>query len=313
MTLMGGPSPEREISITSGKAVSDGLRRLGHEVLEEDFSIETYENIRNLKPDLVFIVMHGSPGEDGSVQGMLEILGVPYTGSGVLASSLSMDKAALKRFLSDSDITMPSWFWVPESAEIDIAINRLAAQGMLFPVVVKPTSAGSTIGISIVKDEDELEEAIQNARKINPDAIVEQFISGKEVTVSIVGNDNPIILPTQEIIAEGGFYDYDAKYTPGKSEHVFPPDIAPASIYKAEEMAERAYIETGCLGFARADFIIGNNGEPYFLEMNTIPGMTEVSLVPDSAREHGWSFDELLKRIAEYALEHFSSSVRKQH
>ena len=137
---MGGPSPEREISITSGKAVSDGLKRLGHDVLEEDFSIETYGNIRKLKPDLVFMVMHGSPGEDGTVQGMLEILGVPYTGSGVRASSLSMDKAALKRFLSDADITMPSWFWVPASAAIDVAINRLAAQGILFPVVVKPTS-----------------------------------------------------------------------------------------------------------------------------------------------------------------------------
>lgn len=303
MTLMGGPSPEREISIKSGKAVSDGLKRLGHDVLEEDFSVETFGNIRKAKPDVVFIAMHGSPGEDGTVQGMLEILEVPYTGSKVRASSLSIDKAALKRFLYSSDIAMPSWFLVPPTVSTDIAINRVAAEGMSYPVIVKPTSAGSTIGISIVQNENDLESAIILARKINPDVIVEQFINGREITVSIVGNDNPIVLPTQEIVAESGFYDYDAKYTPGKSEHIFSPEIDPATIYKAEEMARRAYIETGCRGFARADFMIGLNDEPYFLEINTVPGMTEVSLVPDSAREYGWSFDDLLMHIIEYALE----------
>ncbi len=306
ITLMGGPSPEREISIKSGQAVSDGLKRLGHDVLDEDFSIETFGSIIREKPDVVFLIMHGSPGEDGTVQGILEILGVPYTGSGVRASSLSIDKAALKRFLSGSDISMPPWFLVLPSVTADITRNRIAAQGMVYPVIVKPTSAGSTIGISIVRKEDELEKAIIDARKINSNVMIEQFINGREITVSIVGNEDPIILPTQEIVAEGGFYNYDAKYTPGKSEHIFSPDIDSASIYKAEEMAERAYIETGCRGFARADFIVGLDGEPYFLEMNTIPGMTEISLVPDSAREYGWSFDELLKRIVEYALESYT-------
>ena len=303
MTLMGGPSPEREVSMKSGKAVSDSLKRLGYQVIDEDFSIKTYENIQGVKPDVVFMIMHGSPGEDGSVQGMLDILGVRYTGSGVRASSLSMDKAALKRFLGGSDITMAEWFFVHLNTEFDIVLNRLAAQGMEYPVVVKPTCAGSTIGISIVHAEEELEAAINKARKVYPEIMVENFIEGKEITVSIVGNLDPVVLPSQQIVAEGGFYDYEAKYSPGKSSHIFEPDIEPSIIYRAEEMAERAYLETGCRGFARADFIIGKNGEPYFLEMNTIPGMTELSLVPDSAREYGWDYDELVKRLVEYSLE----------
>jgi D-alanine-D-alanine ligase len=303
MALMGGPSPEREISLRSGKACSKSLRNLGHEVVEEDFSSGTFEKIRKSKPDLVFIIMHGSPGEDGTVQGMLDILNMPYTGSGVLASALSINKAALKKYLQGSGVTMPSWFEVPPGATIDIITNRLMAEAMYYPVVVKPTSAGSTIGISIVNKENELEGAILEARKVFPDVMIEDFIEGREITVSVVGNDEPIVLPTQEIIAESGFYDYFAKYTPGQSHHVFPPNIAPSIIYSAEEMAKRAYIDIGCRGFARADFIVGLDKKPYFLEMNTIPGMTELSLVPAAAKEYGWDFDELLKRIIGYALE----------
>lgn len=303
MTLMGGPSPERSISLMSGKSVSAGLRNLGYEVTEEDFSVDTFGKILQEKPDLVFVIMHGSPGEDGTVQGMLDLLGVRYTGSGVMASALAMNKAALKRYLANSDVNMPAWFLVQPRASMDIITNRLAAEGMDFPVVVKPTSAGSTIGISIVTKESELSDAIDEARRINPFVIVEDFIAGKEITVSIVGNEELIVLPTQEIIAESGFYDYDAKYTPGGSHHIFPPSVDPAAIYKAEEMAERAYLEVGCRGFARADFIISDDDEPFFLEINTLPGMTEVSLVPDAAKEYGWSFEDLLKRIVEYAME----------
>lgn len=304
MTLMGGPSPEREISLMSGKAVSSALERLGHVVINEDFSKETYNKILETNPDVVFMIMHGSPGEDGSVQGMLEILEVPYTGSGVRASALSMDKAALKRFLSSSDIITPTWFQIPVDATIDIAINRLTAQGMHYPLVIKPSSAGSTIGITIIKTESELENAIKAAREICKDVMIEEFIPGKEITVSIVGNESPIILPTQQIIADSGFYDFKSKYTPGMSHHVFPPDVDPVAVFKAEEMSERIYIETECRGFARADFIISDvSGEPYFLELNTIPGMTEVSLVPDAAKEYGWDFDELIRQILNYAVE----------
>ena len=302
MTLMGGPSPEREISLKSGKFVSDGLRRLGHDVIDEDFSTRTYDNILKTKPDLVFIIMHGSPGEDGTVQGMLDILNVPYTGSGVLASALSINKASLKRYLAGSGINMPSWFEIPPSATMDIITNRLTAEAMYYPVVVKPTSAGSTIGISIVNKESQLEGAILEARKIFPDVMVEEFVDGKEITVAIVGNRNPIVLPTQEIIAESGFYDYFSKYTPGQSHHLFPPRLDPAVVFTAEEMSRRAYIDIGCRGFARADLIVGLDNKPYFLEMNTIPGMTDVSLVPDAAREYGWDFNELLKRIIAFSL-----------
>jgi D-alanine-D-alanine ligase len=304
MTLMGGPSPEREISLMSGKAVSGALDRLGHSVTDEDFSKGTYNRILETNPDAIFLIMHGSPGEDGTVQGMLEVLGVPYTGSGVRASALSMDKAALKRFLSSSDIITPAWFQIPVVASVDIAINRLTAQGMHYPLVIKPSSAGSTIGITIIKTESELESAIVSARVVCKDVMIEEFISGKEITVSIVGNESPIILPTQQIIADSGFYDYESKYTPGMSHHVFPPDVDTVSVFRAEEMAERIYMETECRGFARADFIISEaTGEPYFLELNTIPGMTEVSLVPDAAKEYGWDFDELIRQILNYALE----------
>jgi len=303
VTLMGGCSPEREISIKSGITVSNGLRELHHEVIEEDFSNDTYQKLRDIKPDLVFIVMHGSPGEDGTVQGMMDILGFPYTGSGVLASALSSDKAALKKFLVGSEVNMADWFFVPYGASMDVVINRLSAQGMYYPVMVKPVSAGSTIGIMKVEREDKLWLAIEEARKYCPDVMVEEFVEGKEITVSIIGNRDPIVLPSQEIVAEGGFYDYKAKYTPGKSSHIFPPRIEPSIVFEAEEMAERAYVDIGCRGFARADFMVGIDNKPYFLEMNTIPGMTEVSLVPDAAREYGWSFEELLRRIVEYALE----------
>ena len=271
--------------------------------MEEDFSPDSYEVIIEKKPELIFLAMHGSPGEDGTVQGMLEIIGIPYTGSGVLASSLSIDKAALKKYLSGSDVNMAGGFLVPQGAPMEVALNRLSAQGMYYPVIVKPISAGSTIGITKVEREEKLWSAIEEARKICGDVMVEEFIEGKEITVSIVGNRNPIVLPTQEIFAEGGFYDYNAKYTPGKSSHIFPPRVEPSVIYEAEEMARRAYLDIGCRGFARADFIVGIDNKPYFLEMNTIPGMTEVSLVPDAAREYGWSFEELLQRIIDYALE----------
>ncbi len=303
--LMGGPSSEREISLMSGKAVSDALKSRGFDVNEIDFDHGTYDLLNRTRPDVVFVALHGRPGEDGTVQGMLEILGLHYTGSGVLASALCIDKAKTRELLTGHGIRMPADTVISDVNELPRALSELKNLDIELPFIVKPTQAGSSVGLSRVTDEKNLEKAIVTALEFSPEALIEEYLTGPEVTVSIIGNGKPILLPTIEITSEKGIYDYEAKYTPGMSHHIIPPNIDPQRVREAEEMAFKAYRLLGIAGCGRGEVMFNKDLVPYFLEFNTIPGFTEVSLLPDAARAAGIEFGELCERLIEYALDKF--------
>jgi D-alanine-D-alanine ligase len=300
---MGGPSSERDVSLVSGRAVAEALRGRGYSVTEIDFDISAYSRLDEKRPDVVFIALHGRPGEDGTVQGMLEILGIPYTGSGVLASALAIDKARCRALLRGHGIRIPRGVVLGGPEESAAALTELKKQGVGPPLIVKPTQAGSSVGLTRVTDVAQLPGAVEKALQYSPEALIEECLPGPEITVSIIGNGQPIILPTIEIISENGIYDYEAKYTPGLSRHIIPPDIDPERVREAEEMAFQAYMLMGLRGCGRGEVMFDSDLNPHFLEFNTIPGMTEISLLPDAARAAGIDFGELCDRLIKYSLD----------
>jgi D-alanine-D-alanine ligase len=306
--LMGGPSSEREISLISGKAVADALKHRGFNVTGIDFDQDSYNLLSENRPDVVFIMLHGSPGEDGTVQGMLEILDLPYTGSGVFGSALAMDKAKTRELLTGHNIRMAKGAVISDTEELPRALAELKKQKVGLPLIIKPTRAGSSVGLSKVSAEKDIEPACIKAFEFSPEVLIEECLTGPEITVSVIGNESPILLPTIEITSDKGIYDYEAKYTPGMSHHIIPPNIDPAKVREAEEMAYRAYKLMGLAGFGRGEIMFDKKLNPYFLEFNTIPGMTEVSLLPDAARAAGIEFGELCERLVEYALDRFKKN-----
>jgi D-alanine-D-alanine ligase len=309
--LMGGPSSEREISLISGRACAEALRQRGFGITEIDFDLNTYQLLNELQPDAVFIALHGRPGEDGTVQGMLEVLGLPYTGSGVLASALAIDKARTREFLKGNGIRLARGTSLRSTDELQRAMNDLREQDVDVPLIVKPTQAGSSVGLTRVENSNHIERAVERALEYSPEALIEECLPGPEITVSIIGNGHPIILPTIEIVSEKGIYDYEAKYTPGMSHHIIPPDIDPEKVREAEEMAFRAYRLLGLNGCGRGEMMFDSGMRPHFLEFNTIPGFTEVSLLPDAARAAGIEFGELCERLISYALDkHDKTGIR---
>jgi D-alanine-D-alanine ligase len=301
--LMGGPSSEREVSLVSGRAVADALRHRNHPVTEIDFDQSSYAVLQELAPDIVFVTLHGRPGEDGTVQGMLEVLGIPYTGSDVFASALAIDKVRSRHFLQGHGIRLARGAHLAHLDELPRAMKDLKDQGVDVPLIVKPSQAGSSVGLTRVMKIEDLEKAVTKALEYSPEALIEECLPGPEVTVSIIGNGHPIILPTIEIVSDKGIYDYESKYTPGMSHHVIPPDIDPERVREAEEMAFRAYKRMGLSGCGRAEVMFDKELRPHFLEFNTIPGMTEVSLLPDAARAAGIEFGELCERLIGYSLD----------
>ena len=313
LVLMGGTSTEREISLRTGAAVAEGLKKAGHEVSNYDLSSAPGHGVRDLvaSDDLagcgvVFIALHGGEGEDGRIQGLLDLLGKPYTGSGVLSSGLCMDKTLSKMIIEQHGIKTPAWFEASGSDErfgggridkhrIGEYIESLGG----FPVVVKPVDQGSTIGISIVREVSGLEPAIALAERYSRRLVFESYIPGRELSVAIVGEQ---VFPVIEIVPEEGFYDYERKYTKGKSSYHCPAEIDEALSERITREAFVAYRALGCEGFARVDLRLGDDGTPYFLEVNTIPGMTETSLVPMAAAVGGYSFSELVDMIVREAL-----------
>lgn len=313
--LMGGVSSEREVSLASGKEVARALREVGHQVVEIDLRDELGTSHANVpstnnkaladfvsSPDLassevIFIAMHGGAGEDGTVQALLDVMGKPYTGSGMLASALAMDKILAKRVFEQAGIRTPLWRGV-EKASLGSVENAIAELGGL-PVVTKPRNQGSTIGISIVKDETKLKPGVESALKYSPDVLVEKYIAGREITVGILGNN---ALPVIEIAADKGFYDYECKYTRGKSKYIVPARIPEKQSKEAQEIALMAYRVLGCKDFARVDFRLSREGELQCLEVNTVPGMTGTSLVPMAARAKGMPFPQLVDEICRLAL-----------
>jgi D-alanine-D-alanine ligase len=306
LVLMGGMSTEREVSLSTGRAVVEGLREAGHEVSEFNLrpgkgsGVIDLVNSRLLdEAEVVFIALHGGEGEDGRIQAVFDLVGKPYTGSGVRSSAICMDKAVSKIILEREGIATPAWECLREDG-IDperaaAAVERLGGE----PVVVKPVDQGSTIGISIVGRPEELGPAIGLALQYSPSILLEKYIAGRELSVPVIEDE---VYPVVEIKPKTGFYDYERKYTKGMTVHECPAALPDDLRRRIETEAGRAYEVLGCEGVGRVDLRLGDDGIPYFLEVNTIPGMTETSLVPMGARARGMSFSRLVDRIARYAL-----------
>lgn len=293
--LLGGKSKEREISLRSGEAVYKALKNMNFQVSKIDPASNNFlEKIKSGKFDLCFIALHGKYGEDGCIQGLLETLNIPYTGSGVLSSALAMNKIMAKTVFLRENIPTPPFISLKKG---EVIKNKLK-----FPLIVKPTSQGSTIGVRVVKKKQDLDAAIKYAFMFDREIILEEYIKGKEITAPILGNSNPEVLPLIEIKYNSELYDYKSKYTKGKSSHIIPPLISKNVYQKIEEIAVMAHKSLHCEGISRVDLILDKD-IPFVLEVNTIPGMTEVSLVPESAKSAGISFEDLVRRIINFAME----------
>jgi D-alanine-D-alanine ligase len=301
--LMGGQSSEREVSLKTGAAVHRALCRRGYDAVTIDVGPTLSRDLQDQKIALAFLALHGPGGEDGAIQGFLETLGIPYTGSGVQASAVGMHKVTTKTVLAAHGIPVPGGLVIKRGERISSA-QALRSAKLRWPVVVKPASEGSTIGVSIVKKPSQWQEALAAAHRYDRDAMVEAYIPGHEVTVSLLGrqDEDPLVLPAVEIVAPNGFYDFSAKYEKGKTRYLCPAPLPSAVTKQVRELALRTYTLLDCAGAARVDFRITPRGRPYVLEINTVPGMTETSLLPMAAEQSGISYDELTERILESAL-----------
>lgn len=290
--LYGGTSKEREISLKTGNAVLKALKELKLNVVGIDVGNDVIQNILSEKITFAFIALHGPLGEDGTIQGVLEMLGIPYTGSGVLASALALNKIYSKQIFKLNGIPTSEWIVVKKDQKNHPRIP------FGYPVVVKPSSQGSTIGVSIVKNKKGLSKALKEAFKYNDKSIIERYICGRELTVGIVGDK---ILPVMEIVPVGEYYDYTAKYVPGKSKHIVPAPL-PKKIYKrAQKLAMMAFNSLGCKAVGRVDMRYDGKNI-YVLEVNTIPGMTETSLLPEAASYIGMNFKTLVYEIMKHSV-----------
>lgn len=299
--VMGGPSAEREVSLNTGTAIANALREYGYtNVVEIDLDPRNFgKQLAESKAEVVFNAVHGLYGEDGRLQTLLEIREMPYTGSGMIASVSCMDKVITKRMLRDAGISTPACLIVNKK---ESGIKEKIMQRFSLPVVIKPASQGSSIGVEIVKEEKQLDEALANAFKYSRDILVEEFIGGKELTVSMMQKDGEVVaLPVIHIAPHSGTYDYHSKYTKGATEYICPADLDEETTKKVQEISKQAYEVLGCSGVARADVMLDEEGNGYVLEINTVPGMTATSLVPKAAAAAGISFPELCNIILQSA------------
>lgn len=299
--VMGGPSAEREVSLNTGAAIANALREYGYtNVVEIDLDPRNFgKQLAESKAEVVFNAVHGLYGEDGRLQTLLEIREMPYTGSGMIASVSCMDKVITKRMLRDAGISTPACLIVNKK---ESGIKEKIMQRFSLPVVIKPASQGSSIGVEIVKEENQLDEALENAFKYSRDILVEEFISGKELTVSMMQKDGEVVaLPVIHIAPHSGTYDYHSKYTKGATEYICPADLDEETTKKVQEISKQAYEVLGCSGVARADVMLDEEGNGYVLEINTVPGMTATSLVPKAAAAAGITFPELCNIILQSA------------
>jgi D-alanine-D-alanine ligase len=288
--LMGGPGSEREVSLATGRGVSKALRSLGAEVVDVDVRDENFELSHDV--DLAFLTIHGTFGEDGQLQQILEDRGVAYTGDGIEESRIAFDKILSKERFRENNVTTPYWQVVKSGQRPTIPL----------PIVVKPPRQGSTVGVVIVKNARELDSAVAEAAKYDGELLIEKFVPGRELTVGILGDQ---ALPILEIIPKGGFYDFTNKYpflnpqAGGGAEHVCPAKIDNDKTKEIQDLALNAYRALGLQVYSRVDVILSENNEPFVLEINTIPGMTEASLLPEAAAAAGISYVDLCTRIIE--------------
>jgi D-alanine-D-alanine ligase len=298
--LMGGRSAEREVSLHTAEQVSRALAGRGHAVTGIDTAdLGFIEHLRTGDFDVVFICLHGRFGEDGTIQGVLEILGLPYVGSGVLASALAMDKIVSKQIFATCCLATPPSLAFTSMPESETPLIETLGDKL----VVKPVGEGSSVGMSIVHGPAEVLPALEIAFQYDNTVLVESFVAGAEVTVGVLGNDELQALPTLEVVPEHEFYDYESKYIPGMSRHIIPARVSEAAREECARIAIAAHRALGCRGMSRADTIVTAEGEVYLLEVNTIPGMTSTSLLPDAARAAGIEFPELCDHLVALALE----------
>jgi D-alanine-D-alanine ligase len=284
--LMGGLSEEREISMKTGSAVLAALKNAGYNAVGIDADRDVAEVLRKRKIEVAFIALHGRYGEDGSIQGLLEVMGVPYTGSGVRASSVAMDKLFSKRIFKSLNIPTPLWCDYVQGGSV---------KGVKLPYVVKPGSQGSAIGVSVVRKKSELSRAIKSASEhTSTGVLIEEFIEGREVTVGIIDG---AALPTVEVVPKSGLYDYEAKYTKGCTDYLVPAPLAKRVDSRVQSVALMAYNALGVSGAARVDVMLDTALAPYVLEVNTVPGLTELSLLPMAARAAGISYTRLVEKM----------------
>lgn len=300
--LRGGRSAEREVSLRSGAQVESALRSRGHEVSGIDLDLATWDVLRDGDFACVFNALHGRLGEDGTVQGMLELLSLPYTGSGVLASALCMDKSRANAVMAGAGLHVPEFeeLELKEGVSADV-VERLGARFGL-PLVIKPVREGSTIGLTIAHDADQVASGLVLAARYDRRVMVQRFAVGTEITIGVLATPELEVLPTLEIVSDNPVYDYDAKYTAGKSHHIIPARITDGARHDASYAAGRAFTALGCSGMGRVDIIVDEAGSPWLLEVNTVPGLTELSLLPDAARAAGIPFDDLCQRLVDHAI-----------
>lgn len=310
--LMGGTSGEREISLRTGRFVCETLSREGFRIFPVDvrgpgFILKLFE----IRPDFVFVALHGPGGEDGSMQGCLSAIGLRYSGSGPMSSSLAMNKIYAKRLFASEGLRTPKAIILSRGKpHHPLSVQRTLASaservvgsrrlGIQFPCVVKPCRQGSALGVSIVRSKRRLAEALSRAFRYDRLCLVEDYIPGVEVTASVLGEEP---LPAIEILPQGEFYDYRSKYARGGSRHILPARLSARVYRRVQEMGLRAHRILGCVGMSRTDMIV-RNGEIFVLETNSIPGMTSVSLFPEACRAAGYSMGEMLKRIIRSSLQ----------
>ncbi len=335
LVLMGGASPERDVSLASGEAIIGALKEMGHrampldtaqagallldsgkllpggvgseppdiknlEKLEKKLTLKTIEGFDFSEVDVIFLALHGGSGENGTIQALLDMTGKPYTGSGMLSSALCMDKAMTKKIFERDGIPTPRWFLLKgEKLKDTRTIEALIQSNLGFPVVVKPNDQGSTIGFSIVQAPTKLEEAIREAQAYSDEVLFEEYISGRELTVGILEDE---ALPVIEILPEHEVYDYECKYTKGKSKYICPAELPKHKTEEIEAYGLKAFRSLKCEGYARVDFRYGQSERLYCLEVNSLPGMTSTSLVPKAAGVAGIKFGLLVDRIVQSAL-----------
>ncbi len=314
--LMGGISLEREVSLRSGRAVAKALKDAGFSVFCIDVKDEKIEELDHMKIDVAFIALHGYFGEDGGIQQVLESKGIPYTGSGVNASRLAMDKLATKKRFIEAGLKTPDYITVTEFQEFDEILHEAKKLGL--PVVLKPTTSGSSIGITIVRDISNLQADLRKAFEFGYELLIEKYVRGREFTVGILDGKT---LPIIEIKPVAEFFNYDAKYKDDRTAYLIVEQIfqehlnktensfqngsylSPSLYNEAQEIALHAHRVLGCRGFSRVDMLLDNNDTFYVLEVNTIPGFTEKSLLPKAAKAEGISFPLLCKKIVELAVQ----------
>lgn len=298
--LMGGWSSEREVSLLSGHRVLESLKRQGYDVVGIDINRSFVDQIRQAKIDMAFIILHGRPGEDGTMQGFLELLGIPYTGSGVTASAIAIDKVFTKMLFRQISVPTPDFVTVGRDDDVAEALAE-AEKRFGYPLIVKPRSEGSSVGIELLEGKRGALDRCERVWRGFSEMFIEPFIEGMIVTVGVVGEQ---VLPILELVPkQQRFYSYEAKYIRGETEFICPASLSPRVEKRIKELAMKVYRELGCKGFARIDLIVKEGRQPYFLEVNTLPGLTDISDLPAQAAAAGISYDELIFRILADALE----------